>query len=224
MNINAIRVFILENKGKCLKIVSVSLVVIIALVMYLSNNLTKGADIVVFDAGASVIAEEKPAAIIEEKKEVFIVVDIAGAVNNPGVFSLPEGSRVNDAVEKAGGLAEKADTMNVNLAARLSDGDKVYIPKEQEKDQKNVQPAGIITSAVSGGSSASAGAAADGKVNINTANSEQLETLSGVGPATAKKIIDYRENSGSFKKIEDIKKVSGIGDKTFEKLKDKISV
>ena len=213
MNHFAIITFLRENREKCVKIACIALILIVALSVYLINNLTGGHEIVV-TASADEETTERPVVAIPE--EVFIIVDIQGAVNDPGVKILSEGSRVNDAVEKAGGLTEKADTMEVNLAAKLSDGDKVYIPKESEAVK-----AGIVTENASAiPTSDSSG----GLININTANSDQLQTLSGVGPVTAQKIIDYREKSGGFKKVEDLMKVSGIGTKTFEKLKDKITV
>lgn len=227
MFIQTIKAMILADKTKSFKIAAVVLIIIIALIIYLNNNLAARDDIFISDAEGIAISAEDTVAVAVTEKEIFIVVDIEGAVNKPGVVILPDGSRVNDAVEKAGGLAGDADTMNVNLAAKLSDGDKVYIPNEGNengKEQKTgAQPAGIITSSVSNGASTTPDA--DGAlININTANSQQLQALNGVGPATAQKIIEYRESSGGYKKIEDIMKVSGIGAKTFEKLKDRITV
>ena len=228
MNSYNVKRYILENKGKCLQAAAVVIVVLAALIICLNNYLTKDSEMVIVSMADDEIAVETPE-INMLKEETYIIVDIQGAVNNPGVVSLPDGSRVNDAIEKAGGLTEKADTMNVNLATRLADGDKVYIPKEQEQtsvQKSNSEMAGVVTNALANKSAISSSNAGegDGTVNINTANSERLQTLSGVGPATAQKIIDYRERSGGFKKVEDIMKVSGIGVKTFEKLKDKISV
>lgn len=140
-----------------------------------------------------------------------VIIDVDGEVKNPSVYELPAGSRVYEAIDAAGGLTESADTKNTNLAAFLTDGAKLYIPNKDE-----------VGNAVSSGS---ANAQSSGKdlVNINTADSSRLQMLVGVGPATAQKIIEYREEYG-FKKIEDLKKVSGIGDKTFEKLKNFIIV
>lgn len=153
-----------------------------------------------------------------------IFVDIGGAVKTPMLAELPDGSRVDDAIRAAGGLKKEADMTNVNRAEFLVDGQKVFIPSFAIDEEGN-----IIENAASfdaSGTADSGAGAADpsGKVNINTADSAQLQTLNGVGPATAQKIIDYRDSSGRFTSIEDIKNVSGIGDKTFDKLKDHICV
>ena len=144
-----------------------------------------------------------------------IFVDIGGAVKNPMLAELPDGSRVDDAIQAAGGLTQEADMSSINRAEFLLDGQKIYIPSLALDEEGNVVEGAVNGSAVAGASD---------KVNINTADSTQLQTLSGVGPATAQKIIDYRQSNGSFTSIEDIKNVSGIGDKTFEKLKDHITV
>ena len=154
-----------------------------------------------------------------------IFVDIGGAVKNPMLAELPDGSRVDDAIQAAGGLKQEADMSSINRAEFLLDGQKIYIPSLALDEEGNViegAAAGTSAGAVSGASSS--GGTPSGKVNINTADSTQLQTLNGVGPATAQKIIDYRQSNGSFSSVEDIKNVSGIGDKTFEKLKDYITI
>ncbi|MGX8773663.1 MAG: helix-hairpin-helix domain-containing protein [Bacillota bacterium] len=152
----------------------------------------------------------------ESASEGTIFVDIGGAVKTPMLAELPDGSRVDDAIEAAGGLKQEADMTTINRAEFLVDGQKIYIPSLALDEDGNVIE---DSQAVSGYPSDPMG-----KVNINTADSSQLQTLSGVGPATAEKIIDYRQTNGSFSSIEDIKNVSGIGDKTFEKLRDHITI
>jgi len=147
-----------------------------------------------------------------------IVVHVAGAVKNPGVYTLEEGKRVKDAIEVAGGALPEADLLRLNLAQKIHDEDKLYVPKIGETPEQ-LEQANESYGATVGISSKS-----DGKVNINTADETELIQLPGIGPATAQKIIDYRTTNGFFKSIEDIKKVSGIGDKKFEQLKDKIRV
>lgn len=136
-----------------------------------------------------------------------IVVHVAGAVKNPGVYTLEEGKRVKDAIEVAGGALPEADLLRLNLAQKIHDEDKLYVPKIGETPEQ-LEQANESYGATVGISSKS-----DGKVNINTADETELIQLPGIGPATAQKIIDYRTTNGFFKSIEDIKKVSGIGDK-----------
>ena len=170
----------------------------------------------------------------------YIFVDVEGAVNTTGLFALPEGSRVDDAIKAAGGLREDSEIKYINKATVLVDGDRLYIPTENEVRNGTAPPtAGQVTSSggYSGASSSSSTSGSSGSsnsgsgnsqisnlININTGDSEELQKLSGVGPATAQKIIDYRTKNGSFKRIEEIMNVSGIGAKTFEKFKDKITV
>jgi len=156
-----------------------------------------------------------------ETKKV-IIVDVAGAVTNPSVVELPEGSRVFEAVEKAGGLTKEADTQLINRAAVLTDGQKIYIPTKQEVRESTRGKSNSVIQYIPGINEQGAGESK--LININTADSATLQQLTGIGPATAEKIIDYRTANGSFKSIEDIKNVSGIGEKTFEKFKDKITI
>ena len=165
-----------------------------------------------------------------------IYIDVAGAVTNPGVITISPESRVFEAIEAAGGLTKDANTNSINRAAMLIDGEKIYIPTNEEVknasasddsfgNSESVSSGGTSNSS-SGSSNSSAGNSTNssGKININSADSITLQQLNGVGPSTAQKIIDYRSSNGKFKKIEDIKNISGIGEKTFEKLKNHITV
>ncbi len=158
--------------------------------------------------------QEENSEEIEAEDNQTLIVDIGGEVKNPMIAQLPTGSRIGDAITAAGGTTEKADLSNINRAQVLEDGQKIYIPSTDDSDSQ----------ASINGSSSSTASSSNQKVNINTATDEQLRTLSGVGPATAEKIINFRTKEGAFKSIEDLKNVDGIGDKTFEKLKDKICV
>ena len=165
-------------------------------------------------------AEGEIAAVSDEEAPVVtvpvqIVVDVEGAVVNPGVVTLTEGSRVYEAVEAAGGMAESADHGKVNLAEKVSDGMAVYIPFQGE-EQSGLAPG------ISSGQTSSSGSG--GLININTADKSALMQLPGIGEVYAQSIIDYRQSVGTFQKIEDIKNVSGIGDGRFEKIKDKITI
>ena len=145
--------------------------------------------------------------------EQFIVIDICGAVQYAGVVKLKQGDRMIDAVEAAGGLLSTADRKQVNLARILVDGEQIYIPEVGEVENVN---SGIGVSLTTSTQS--------GKININTASQSELETLNGIGKVLAERILQYRNDKGRFKTIEEIKKVSGIGDKKYEGIKDHITV
>lgn len=162
---------------------------------------------------------EKDAAEPEE-----LLVDVGGAVAAPGVVRVAAGARVTDAVAAAGGLTAEADTATLNLAARLEDGQKVYVPTAGEAMPAAGGGSADAGAAAGGAGSAGAGGATSGLVNINTASADELDALPGVGPATAQAIIDERESNGAFTSAEDIMRVSGIGEKKFAKLKSSICV
>lgn len=151
--------------------------------------------------------------------EATVVVNVKGAVRRPGVYRLATGARVLDAVERAGGLNGRADRRGVNLAARVTDGGEVIVPRRGER-VVGVGGAGAVGGvsgaggAVAGGAGAAAGAAPGEPLalDINTATAQELELLDGVGPATAAKIVAYREQAGGFRSIEELDAVSGIGE------------
>jgi len=156
-----------------------------------------------------------------------VVVYLTGAVLNPGVYELKEASRLHDVVVLAGGLVDGAAANYINLAAPLKDGTHIHIPFVSEIDSG--EAARITANGAKDGTEYSNPATTEKLsqsrlVNINTATAAELETLPGVGPVTSKRIIDYREKYGGFKSIEELKNVSGIGDKTFEGLADKVCV
>jgi competence protein ComEA len=137
-----------------------------------------------------------------------VVVDVVGAVRRPGLYRLEQGSRVADAVARAGGATGKADLAQVNLTAPLADGEQVVVPRR-----------GGVASATSTGGAAAPGAPA-APVQLSTATLEQLDTLPGVGPVTAQKILDYREKHGAFSSVDALDAVPGIGPKRLEQLRD----
>ena len=197
--------FLQEHKDMLKKAGIVVLVIVLGLVVSVVKN-----------SGQEDVQAQEATAVTEEESAAVIYVDVGGEVNQPSVVELSDGSRVTDAIAAAGGLTEKADLTDINRAAFVSDGEKIFIPSQEESDSEGV---------LSGQSGSSSSArSSDGKININTADSSQLQELNGVGPATAEKIINYRKQNGRFQSIEDIKNVSGIGDKTYEKLKDHIRV
>jgi competence protein ComEA len=141
----------------------------------------------------------------------MLTVHVAGAVNSPGLYRLPEGSRVDDALGKAAGPAEDAVLDNLNLAARLKDGEKVMVPRLVAAEEAS-------TATSTGGEGASA------PVNINTAGREKLEELPGVGPSLADRIIRYREKDGQFATVDELDNVEGIGPRKMESLKDLVTI
>ena len=151
---------------------------------------------------------------IEETEEIplknkEIVVDVKGAVKNPNIYTLDEGSIVEDAINIAGGITDEADLISINRAEKLSDNQEVIIPTKGENNENSSIE--VTSNNV-------------GKVNINTANASELDSLPGIGPSKASDIIKYREKNGRFKSIDDIKNIKGIGESSFEKLKDSIKV
>jgi competence protein ComEA len=134
------------------------------------------------------------------------MVHVAGAVKSPGVYELPDGSRVTDAVSAAGGAASDADLDALNLAALLTDGLKIYVPKVGEAPPQNVAGEGSSI------------------VNLNTASAAELEELPGIGPVLAQRIIDFRTKRGRFTSVRQLMEVDGIGPKKFESLEDLVTV
>lgn len=160
-------------------------------------------------------SEGEPASVVEppetEGPETLIRVYVCGAVANPGVVEIPQGSRVEDALEAAGGFGADAGREAVNLADWVSDGQKLYFPTEEEAQEAGLPETGTDTDA-------------SGLVNINTADVAALCTLSGIGESRAQDIIAYREANGGFGSCEDIMNVPGIKTAVYEKIKDKITV
>ena len=151
-----------------------------------------------------------------------VMVHVAGAVASPGVYAVSEGARVQDAVDAAGGFASDAASDAVNLARTLQDGEQILIPTEEQVESGDY--ASTLSSTDTSSSTGTDGQSTSSLVNINTAGIEELDTLPGIGPVTAQAIVDERESNGAFTSTEDIQRVSGIGEKKFEKLKDLICV
>lgn len=167
---------------------------------------------------AEVAAVSKDSSTEKEVKEEpveqdLITVDVKGAVKSPGIYDLPVGSRVNDAVQKAGGLTDQADSKSLNLAQKVSDEALVYVPTKGEEAASQQTGSGVPSST-----------SKEKKVNLNKASLEELKQVKGLGGKRAQDIIDHREANGKFKSVDELKKVSGIGAKTIEKLKDYVTV
>lgn len=161
----------------------------------------------------------------KDDKNKEIIVHITGAVKKNGIVKLKDGARIYDAIEMAGGSTDDADLSKINLAYVLEDGQKVYIPKIGEINQENAEEE-YITFEYGNNKNIiqDYNKGVNEKVNINTANQTELETLPGIGTATAEKIIDYRNKNGKFSSIEDIQNVKGIGNAKYENIKESICV
>lgn len=149
-----------------------------------------------------------------------IKVDIVGAVRHPGVVGLPDGARVEDALAKAGGALSGADLAQLNLARRVVDGEQVRVPRPGE----TVAPPPAPASRPAGAAAVGAGGPRAGPINLNSATLADLDTLSGVGPVLAQRIIDWRTANGRFSSVDELGEVSGIGDKLLERLRPQVAV
>ena len=202
---------ILGDRKTLVRIISIVLILLVAVILRIHDESKADITIETEDAANEVDYSE------EDKREdavplQVLFVDIGGAVENPGVYEVAKDTRLFEVIEMAGGLTEDADADRVNRASFVEDGQKIIIP------EKGSDIAGDPASA-----SAAPGDSGIGLININTATADELKTLSGIGDVTAEKIIEYR-SSKSFKSKEDIMSVDGIGSKTYEKIKDRITV
>lgn len=204
------------NKGQKIFLTILGIIVVIVLLIYYTTR----EDNTEYSEIDNIYIENE----IEEENidgEEEIVIHIIGAVNKEGIVKLKSGDRISDAIEKAGGATENADLSKINLAYIVEDGQKINIPN---KDEENTNTEYITTDSGNAIVENEQSSEEIGKVNINTATQTELETLPGIGPSTALKIIQYREENGKFDSIEDIKNVSGIGDVKYENIKDYINV
>lgn len=214
----------LTNKQKKIFIIIVSIVLIIT-VYYIYKN--TGNNVYVNNEEellnlSNVNNKENNEALSKEiRDEDMIIIHIDGEVSSPGVVTLKDGSRLEDAIKLSGGLTDYADISKVNLAYELEDGMKIVIPKKDSLQNST----NIISTDLGDGIIVEEESKNKNKViNINKASQAELESLSGVGPSLANKIIEYRKNKGKFSSIEEIKNVTGIGNTKYEAIKDYICV
>jgi len=179
-------------------------------------------------AGTLVFVSRAPAGepilLLPAPTEAPIAVHVIGAVPRPGLYKFPEGARVQDAINAAGGLLSSANENAINLAALLDDGQQLDVPYAADREPTDLGARPQSELPLSEPPPPDLESTDVELININTATFDELDTLPGIGPTTAQKIIDYRETNGPFSIIEDIMNVSGIGPATFEDLKDLISV
>lgn len=218
--------FKFNNKNKT-KIVLGLLILIVIVVCYhfyinQSNFSINESDILISAEENSNESNNKIEELLQGNNKNIIVVHISGAVQSEGIVELEEESRIINAIEKAGGLKENACIKDINLASKLEDGEKIYIPTQEEYN--NMQSNNQVESNLKETVTTKNNETKNTKVNINSATQSELETLPGIGAATALKIITYRNENGKFKTVEDIKKVKGIGESKFKEIKDLIVI
>jgi len=208
--------FNLSNQEK-ITIILLLIVIIVGVGIVLNKNINREDNFIV--NSASDISENNPTMQIETPS---VIIHIAGAVKNPGVYQLKSTDRIVDAVKIAGGATEEANLDLINLAALLKDGQKIIVPYKTYSEAGEEINTNTYNNEASVYSSSSVSTSAE--ININTANATMLQTLSGIGPVLSERIIEYRNQNGLFGVIDDIKDVSGIGEKKFEGIKDLICV
>ncbi len=207
--------FNFSNQEK-ITIILLLIVIVVGVGIVLYKNINSEDNFVI--NRASDISENSPAIQIEIPS---VIIHIAGAVKNPGVYQLKSTDRIVDAVKIAGGATEEANLDLINLAALLKDGQKIIIPYKtysETGEEINTNTYNYVSSAYSSSGSTSA------KININIANANMLQNLPGIGPVLSERIIEYRNQNGLFGVIDDIMDVSGIAEKKYEGIKDQICV
>ena len=216
LDIDKIRLFIADHE-KTLRMIAMIAVIFLSVLFFWIRG---SGETVEIDAPSQEQASEQtseqvsddgssPDGTISDQKAEIAYVDICGEVKLPGVYKVDTETRVFQVIELAGGLTDSADYTGLNRAEKVFDGQKIIVPRIGDASI-SVQQGGISQD--------------DGKVNINTADSSQLQTIPGIGPSKASRIIDYRETVGKFNSIEEIMNVSGIGEATFQSIKDYITV
>ena len=211
----------LNSKQKRVVLIIIIVVVIVIIIYIYNSNKIDNSEL---DEDMLVISNSENNTIenITEEKDM-IIVHITGAVKTPGIVKLEEGSRIEDAINKAGGLTEDADITKVNLAYILEDGIKIKIPSNS--DIGDFQGENILrTDSGEGIIEDNENSSQSSSLNINKATEQDLQTLPGIGPSLASRIIAYRDENGKFSTIEDIKNVNGIGNSKYENIKDYICV
>lgn len=189
----------------------VFLLIVLAFIITVSGTKKNESGTAVVDNQQNISFKESSSGSNHKSEKMVILVDVKGAVNKPGVYDITDNPRTQVALAKAGGVVENADISQVNLAQKQNDGGIIYIPVKGEISPNYTQKNGEDGKG-------------ENKVNLNTANSSELQNLEGIGSKKAEQIIAYREEHGQFKQIDDLKMISGIGEKRFETLKDRLTV
>lgn len=208
-----------EESKKRLAFILVLAILIVSGSFYFYDQKNKNNEITISPSTSS-----DAAAGMNKSEKAELVVYISGAVNKPGLIRVPAGSRVADAVEYAGGFAPGADASKVNLAKMMKDGMHVDIPVEKAAADKRTGTDSHNSARQSQHNSTVSLSSGKQVININYADKTELDKLPGIGPSLAERIVEYRQENGSFQDLNDLKNVPGIGDAKFNQIKDKISL
>ena len=218
----------MENKKKIIISIAIIAILIILITIYIINTNEKeeiDLNIILLENDEEKKNEENIEITNEiNEEENKIAVHIIGEVKKEGIIYLAKGSRVADAIKKAGGETKEADLSKINLAYLVKDGEKIYVPNKNDEIAEYITKENGNNLITEENNTSNNLKGENDKVNINTATLNELDSLPGIGPSTAQKIIDYREENGNFKTIEDLQNVKGIGDAKYEEIKDKIIV
>ena len=208
-----------ENKEKII-IAIICVILVISVVIYFLGR--EEEEYIEINNEIANLSEEENSEEEEEIDEIEeIILHIIGAVKNPGIVKVKEGSRIVDVIEAAGGITEEADISKINLAYVVEDGQKILVPSITDEITEQTE---YVTSESGDNIIVDNNEGENMMVNINKATQTELETLPGIGPAMALRIIEHREENGNFENIEDIKNVKGIGDAKFDNIKNNICV
>lgn len=217
----------LENSKKImLSIILISIILILFIIYMLNTNsndeiflesLTVGGNTAESNVVENLEAEEE----LETEK---IAIHIIGEVKKEGIVYLEASSRIVDAIKEAGGATKEADLSQINLAYELQDGQKIYIPNKNEKISEYITMSSGNNVIIEENNSSAETERKENKVNINTANVNELDNLPGIGPSLAQRIIEYREENGKFKSIEELQNVKGIGEAKYSDIKDNVTI
>ena len=217
----------IENSKKIILSIILISIILILLIIYMLN--TNSNDEISLEsltvAGNDVESNTIENLTIEEEVEgEKIAIHIIGEVKKEGIVYLEKGSRIVDAIKEAGGATKEADLSQINLAYELQDGQKIYIPNKNEKISEYITRSSGNNVIIEGNNSSVQTEGKENKVNINTANLNELDSLPGIGPSLAKRINEYREENGNFKSIEELQNVKGIGDAKYSDIKDNVTL
>ena len=225
------RIMNLDNKKKTMISIILIIILIISFIIYLimnnseDNALNWEEDIIMQNTQNEENRKNKIGESTNEiEEEEIIVVHITGEVKKEGILYLAKGARIADAIKEAGGETDEADLSQVNLAYKLQDGQKIYIPNKNEKVSMYITDNGGNNIIEESNNTQNGEKGGSKKVNINTASQSELDSLPGIGPALAQNIIDYREENGGFKSIEELQNVKGIGDAKYDDIKDNVTI